>query len=133
MDPPSIVLADWSDGDRLADIPLGTLFDVVRVSHLIGYTVLHELAGRAVSLGPVLHCQPRQCIEFLVPSGTAETWDPMRSVVCAGHGGTLRCPVPGATSRGRAWLLPPYGTGVLTDPGLLRTALEVHTVRGYRL
>ncbi|MEU9983607.1 hypothetical protein [Streptomyces sp. NPDC050856] len=135
MDPPSIIHAEWADTpDHLAEIPLGIHFDVLRVVDRLGLPVLDQLANSStVTLGPVLHCQPRQSLEFLVPAGTAEMWEPLHLTVCAGRGATLRCPVPGVTSRGRTWLYPPSGDGLLTDPGLLRGRLEPLTVRGYRL
>ncbi|MFF8290411.1 hypothetical protein ACF068_14450 [Streptomyces sp. NPDC016309] len=134
MNPPSAALADWADSpDHLAEIPLGLRFDVLRVSEGLAVPVLDDLANSDVTLGPVLHCQRRRCLEFLVPVGTAASWAPLRGTVCAGRGGALCCPAPGATSRGRTWLYPPLGTGVLTDPGLLRARLEPLTMRGYRL
>lgn len=135
FDPPSIALADWADTrDRLAELPLGKRFDVLRVAQSVGVPLLDQLVNDpAAALGPVLHCQPRQCLEFLIPAGAAETWDPMRYTVAAGRGLSLRCPAPGVTSRGRTWLYPPSGDGVLTDPGLLRARLEPLTMRGYRL
>lgn len=124
MDPPSIIFAEWCDSpDRLAEVPLGVLFDVLRVSDSIGLPALEELYEQGVAIGPVLHCQPRQTVEFLVPVGAADEWGPLRGTVCAGRGGALRCPAPGTVSRGRTWLQPPTGTGVLTDPWALRAAL----------
>ncbi|MEU9984091.1 hypothetical protein [Streptomyces sp. NPDC050856] len=134
-DLPSIIHAEWADtADRLAEIPLGVRFDVLRVVDRLGLPVLDQLANAAtVTLGPVLHCQPRQTVEFLVPAGTAAVWRPLPYTVCAGRGATLRCPIPGETSRGRTWLYPPAGDGALTDPGLLRQRLEPLTLHGYRL
>ncbi|MFE7948200.1 hypothetical protein [Streptomyces sp. NPDC057426] len=134
MDPPSIILAEWSDSpDHLAEVPLGVLFDVLRVADAIGLPALEELYQQRVALGPVLHCQPRQTVELLVPVGAAEKWDALRGTVCAGQGGTLRCPAPGTVSRGRTWLQPPSGTGVLTDPEVLRAALMPRARRSHHL
>ncbi|MEU7280959.1 hypothetical protein AB0A69_19560 [Streptomyces sp. NPDC045431] len=125
MDPPSIVLTAWADSAySFAEVPLGVRFDVVRATACLGVRALDALANASVSLGPVLYCRPRQAVEFLVPAGTAETWEPLRRTVCAGRGGALLCPAPGVTRRGRTWLYPPNGDGVLTDPGLLRDHLR---------
>ncbi|MFJ8647090.1 hypothetical protein ACIRNI_13320 [Streptomyces sp. NPDC093546] len=124
MEPPSIILSEWVDRpDGLADVPLGVRFDVVRAVDSLGMRALEGLAKAPVPLGPVLFCQPRQTIEFLVPVGAAETWEPLRGTVCVGRGGALLCPAPGMTGRGRTWLYPPDGDGVLTDPHLLRENL----------
>ncbi|MFJ8650075.1 hypothetical protein ACIRNI_28690 [Streptomyces sp. NPDC093546] len=125
MDPPSIILTAWADNpDHLAEVPLGVRFDVLRAIDSLGMRALDELANTPVSLGPVLYCQPRQTVEFLVPAGAAEEWEDLRGTVCVGRGGALLCPAPGATGRGRTWLYPPHGDGVLTDPGLLRDHLR---------
>ncbi|MEU7281758.1 hypothetical protein AB0A69_23725 [Streptomyces sp. NPDC045431] len=128
MDPPSIILTAWADSAyALAEVPLGVRFDVVRATACLGVRALDALANAAVSLGPVLYCRPRQAVEFLVPVGTAATWEPLRGTVCAGRGSALLCPAPGVTRRGRTWLYPPVGDGVLTDAELLR----VHLLRAY--
>jgi hypothetical protein len=124
MDPPSIILTAWADAHGLAEVPLGVRFDVLRAIDTIGMRALDEVVNSPVALGPVLYCQPRQAIEFLVPAGTAEEWEDLRGTVCAGRGGALLCPAPGVTRRGRTWLHPPTGDGVLTDPGVLRDHLR---------
>ncbi|MEU7278603.1 hypothetical protein AB0A69_07410 [Streptomyces sp. NPDC045431] len=121
MDPPSIILTQWADNpDHLADVR----FDVLRATDSLGMRALDELANMPASLGPVLYCRPRQTVEFLVPAGAVETWEDLRGTVCVGRGGALLCPAPGVTGRGRTWLYPPTGDGVLTDPSLLRDHLR---------
>ncbi len=122
---PAGVLSQWAaHPEGLAEVPAGRTFDVVRVLAQPGAEALARLRDRdSHLLGPVLHCIPRDCLEFLVPVGTAEAWDLPRSR-CVGLGRRLRCPMPGHRGAGRYWLLPPDGSGKLNDVAALRNALE---------
>lgn len=124
MAPPSIITAAWADSpSHLAEVPLGVRFDVVRVAASIGLPAYDRLVRPTSALGPVLWCGPRSCVEFLVPAGSTEEWDPIRLVTIAGRGAALRCPAPGFSGRGRWWMTAPDGSGILTAPGVLRAHL----------
>lgn len=60
---------------------------------------------------------------FLVPPGTATRWlgTGIRS---AGLGTWIVVPYPGRSTGGVRWLVPPDGSGTLTDPALLELAMH---------
>lgn len=121
---PGGILSEWAASpDGLARIPVGRLFDVVRVSQALGHHVVERLQCARRHLGPVLQVQPNGVLEFLVPPGTAGEWTG-ELTVAGGRGSVLLAPMPGRTRLGRTWLYPPDGTGRLTDPGYLRVALD---------
>ncbi|MBB6436994.1 hypothetical protein HNQ79_003469 [Streptomyces candidus] len=99
-------------------------------------------------VGPVLHDGPCDTLGFLVPPGTADCWD-LPGSACTqtlGRGTSFAAdapdlpeydPVTTLPSRetaarvvpqppvtGTGWLLPPTDTGPVTDPAILRRALD---------
>ncbi len=75
------------------------------------------------SVGPVLHDGACAVLGFLVPSGTAEGWDVPGSACTRTDGRGLRIPSePPAVGGG--WLLPPVAETPVTDPAVLRAALD---------
>ncbi len=72
--------------------------------------------------GPVLADFGESRMGFFVPPGTASRW--------LGTGIRGRAPAPGSSFRTRAarpgvrWLIPPDGSGTLTDAGLLELAMH---------
>ncbi|MEV6051199.1 hypothetical protein [Streptomyces sp. NPDC052107] len=82
--------------------------------------ILRRGAGEA--MGPVLHDGGCATLGFLVPAGTAAGWDVPGSTCTETDGRGLRLnPVPPV--EGSAWLLPPGGADLATDPVVLRRAL----------
>ncbi|MER6105237.1 hypothetical protein ABT115_23715 [Streptomyces sp. NPDC001832] len=74
-------------------------------------------------VGPVLHDGACDTLGFLVPPGTAEAWDVPGSACTRTDGRGLRIPAePPVTGSG--WLLPPEGDAPVTDPAVLRAALD---------
>ncbi|MFJ8854575.1 hypothetical protein [Streptomyces sp. NPDC102437] len=74
-------------------------------------------------IGPVLHDGTCDTLGFLVPPGTAEEWDVPGSACTQTAGRGLRIPAePPVTGSG--WLLPPEGDAPVTDPAVLRAALD---------
>jgi hypothetical protein len=82
--------------------------------------ILRRAAGEAV--GPVLHDDGADTLNFVVPSGTAAGWDVPGSTCTETDGRGLRLdPVP--SDGGADWVLPPGETDPATDPAVLRAAL----------
>ncbi|WP_237295583.1 hypothetical protein [Streptomyces violaceoruber] len=74
-------------------------------------------------VGPVLHDGTCDTLGFLVPPGTADAWDVPGSACTRTDGRGLRLPtVPPAAGSG--WLLPPAEDAPVTDPAVLRAALD---------
>lgn len=128
---PGRVRLQWASGDGLADLPVGTLFDLVRMADAIGTAVIQALQRRDAATGPVMLATSSHVLTFLVPPGSAAEWKRRlagtpyarrRTVAAAGAGRVLRCPRPGCVRRGHVWLTRP-GDG-LTDSRTLWAALE---------
>ncbi|MFF2325550.1 MULTISPECIES: hypothetical protein [unclassified Streptomyces] len=75
------------------------------------------------AVGPVLHDGACDTLGFLVPPGTAAAWDVPGSACTQTDGRGLRIPAePPVTGSG--WLLPPEEDAPVTDPAVLRAALD---------
>ncbi|MEU9928283.1 hypothetical protein [Streptomyces anulatus] len=72
-------------------------------------------------VGPVLHDGACDTLGFLVPPGTADAWDVPGSACTRTDGRGLRIP---AEPPGSGWLLPPAEDAPVTDPAVLRAALD---------
>jgi hypothetical protein len=118
------VRARWR-ADDTADVPIGHLWDVVRVIRDVGGAALDLLHATGNPCGPVLDTRSRGVLEFLVPPGTATNWTKLTGTTCASSG-HLCCPAPGYRVHGRRWLLPPPGLIVPTTSAVvLRQAITV--------
>ncbi|MER5882757.1 hypothetical protein ABT160_02895 [Streptomyces sp. NPDC001941] len=86
--------------------------------------------GGAPAVGPVIHDGACDTLGFLVPPGTAEAWDVPGSACTRTNGRGLRIPGlhadpdPEPPVTGSGWLLPPADGGPVTDPEVLREALD---------
>ncbi|WP_330177835.1 hypothetical protein OG875_20710 [Streptomyces sp. NBC_01498] len=86
--------------------------------------ILRRGAGEAPAVGPVVLDGDCDNLGFLVPSGTAAGWDMPGSACTETAGRGLRIPAEPPVTGG-AWLLPPGGAvGGVTDPAVLREALD---------
>ncbi|MFJ5121891.1 hypothetical protein [Kitasatospora sp. NPDC088548] len=114
---PSVALSGWASGG-LAEVPIGPLFDVVRVIESVAQPVLERLRAAGAPVGPVLMCEPRSTWEFLVEPQSLDQVGPLLGAIAvtAGPRALLRCPRPGAVRpiNGRSWLVWPAATGALT-------------------
>lgn len=75
------------------------------------------------AVGPVLHDGACDTLGFLVPPGTADAWDVPGSACTRTDGRGLRIPAEPPVA-GSGWLLPPAGDTPVTDPAVLRAALD---------
>ncbi|MCX4823301.1 hypothetical protein OG883_26125 [Streptomyces sp. NBC_01142] len=83
--------------------------------------ILRRASSPAV--GPVLHDGTCDTLGFLVPPGTADGWDMPGSACTQTSGRGLRIPAEVPVT-GSGWLLPPDDGGLVTDPAVLREALD---------
>ncbi|MGW3252395.1 hypothetical protein ACWDCX_17725 [Streptomyces fungicidicus] len=109
--------------DSSLELP-DTECDVVTVparQGLEAVDILRRGAGDAV--GPVLHDGGCDTLGFLVPPGTAASWDVPGSTCTETDGRGLRL-APESSADGADWLLPPGEAEPATDPAVLREALD---------
>lgn len=76
------------------------------------------------AVGPVLHDGACDTLGFLVPPGTADAWDVPGSACTRTDGRGLRIPAEQPPVSGTGWLLPPAEDAPVTDPAVLRAALD---------
>ncbi|CAL9575617.1 hypothetical protein [Streptomyces sp. enrichment culture] len=108
----------------VALLPAGKAWDVLILPGELGYPTLDVLTRILDQPGPVLVDLGDHRIGFLVPPGTAARWVGT-GIRTAGAGTWIVVPHPGrATGGGIRWLIPPDGSGVLTDPALLELAMH---------
>ncbi|MFH9817393.1 hypothetical protein [Streptomyces sp. NPDC017230] len=128
---PGSCLRKWErDPLGLALLPAGKAWDVLVLPNRLGRTTLDVFSRVLDQPGPVLADSGDARTGFLVPAGTAARWlgTGVRTV---GLGAWIVVPHPGAkaysakVSSGQVrWLIPPDGTGTLTDPSLLELAMH---------
>ncbi|MDX2922421.1 hypothetical protein [Streptomyces sp. NE06-03C] len=104
-----------------ADPPL----DLVTVPARQGLEAVDILrrGGDQEAVGPVLHDGACDTLGFLVPPGTADVWDVPGSACTRTDGRGLRISAVPPVS-GSGWLLPPAEDAPVTDPAVLRAALD---------
>ncbi|MFB8236168.1 ATP-binding protein [Kitasatospora purpeofusca] len=101
----------WHQG-KTAPLPAGTHFDVVTAEQRRAKPVVDLLRALGIRPGPVLQADGR-VVHFLVPPGS--TWPALTGTVHHTTGRTILFPRPGT----RNWVIPPDGTGNLTDATVL--------------
>ncbi|MFJ9405498.1 hypothetical protein [Streptomyces sp. NPDC101393] len=107
----------------VALLPAGRLWDVLIIEGELGYPTLDVLARILARPGPVLADFGESRMGFFVPAGTVTRWLGT-GVRGAGHGTWIVVPYPGRVTGGVRWIVPPDGTGNLTDPGVLEFAMH---------
>ncbi|MFF4247883.1 hypothetical protein ACFYY2_25945 [Streptomyces sp. NPDC001822] len=130
---PEACREEWERNPRgIALLPAGKRWDVLIVPGELGYPTLDVITRLVDRPGPVLADFGDSRMGFFVPPGTAARWvgTGIRGV---GRGAWIVVPRPGSTVGGVRWLIPPDGSGVLTDAALLELALhEAAAARGGR-
>ncbi|MEV3872949.1 hypothetical protein [Streptomyces sp. NPDC049906] len=104
-------------------LPAGRVWDVLILPGELGHPTLDVLLRLIDRPGPVLTDFGDGRIGFFVPPGTVGRWlgTGARGV---GRGTWIVVPYPGRVAGRVRWLVPPDGTGTLTDPILLELALH---------
>jgi hypothetical protein len=121
---PEACRRDWERGPRgIALLPAGKVWDVLILPSGLGYPTLDVLTRVLDRPGPVLADFGDARTGFFVPPGTAARWvgTGIRTV---GAGTWIVVPYPGRMAGGLRWLVPPDGSGTLTDPALLELAMH---------
>ncbi|GAA3372096.1 hypothetical protein GCM10017744_102190 [Streptomyces antimycoticus] len=132
--PAENVRIDWQAG-RATEIPIGSLWHVLRVTGTTGRDALARLQERGEPLGPVLEVPLRFAVEFLVPRCAAASWPPLVGTRWVEHG-IIRCPGPERTRSagqraacGRRWIVPPGpAAAAATDADALCEAVAAAVV-----
>ncbi|MFG2136318.1 hypothetical protein [Streptomyces sp. NPDC048650] len=104
-------------------LPAGRHWDVLIVAGRLGPPALGVLTRLLDRPGPVLGDFGDDRTGFFVPPGTTARWLGTH-VRGAGPGSWIVTPPPGRVTGGVRWLVPPDGTGTLTDPFVLELALH---------
>ncbi|CAM5259666.1 hypothetical protein [Streptomyces fumanus] len=105
-------------------LPAGRAWDVLILPARLGYPTLDVLGRILDQPGPVLADFGDARTGFFVPPGTAARWLGT-GIRTAGAGTWIVVPYPGRPPAGAIrWLIPPDGSGTLTDPALLELALH---------
>jgi hypothetical protein len=125
---------EWDSEARLALIPLGRLFDAVRIPEAVVHHAFatHDQAGvarrlaRHVHGGPVIHDPAGRRYYALVPSGTAAGWR-APAAECLGEGTYLGVPRPDLTDPAQGMLCS-YWAVAVNRPGTLCQVPGVLTV-----
>ncbi|MGK5544211.1 hypothetical protein ACSNOH_05695 [Streptomyces sp. URMC 127] len=108
----------------VALLPAGRLWDVLILPSVLGRPTLEILTRCTERVGPVLVDFGDCRMGFFVPPGTADGWV-ATGVRAAGTGSWIVVPHPGrAAASGVRWVVPPDGTGTLTDPVLLELSMH---------
>ncbi|MEU1709437.1 hypothetical protein ABZ478_29440 [Streptomyces sp. NPDC005706] len=104
-------------------LPAGRAWDVLILPGELGYPTLDVLTRVLGLPGPVLVDFGDSRVGFFVPPGTAARWLGT-GIRTAGAGTWIVVPYPGRATRTVRWLVPPDGSGTLTDPALLELAMH---------
>lgn len=126
---PDVVLREWEHNPLgVALLPAGRRWDVLILRSTLGYPTLDVLSGLMDRPGPVLADFGDARIGFFVPPGTAARWLGT-GVRAVGRGTWIVVPYPGRPTGAVRWLVPPDGTGYLTDPVVLELAMHEAAAR----
>ncbi|MYY05458.1 MULTISPECIES: hypothetical protein [unclassified Streptomyces] len=115
---------EWERDPRgIALLPAGRRWDVLILPGELGYPTLDVLTRLIGRPGPVLADFGEARMGFFVPAGTVARWVGT-GVRGAGRGTWIVVPHPGRPVGKVRWLVPPDGSGTLTDATLLELAMH---------
>ncbi|MFH8881094.1 bifunctional DNA primase/polymerase [Streptomyces californicus] len=115
---------EWERDPRgIVLLPAGRRWDVLILPAELGCPALDVLTRLVDRPGPVLADSAEARMGFFVPPGTASRWLGTGVRGC-GSGTWIVVPYPGRATGGVRWLIPPDGSGTLTDPALLELAMH---------
>ncbi|MEV0783017.1 hypothetical protein AB0I52_08520 [Streptomyces sp. NPDC050423] len=121
---PGACRREWERDPRgIALLPAGRRWDVLILPGRLGCRTLDVLTRLIDRPGPVLAGFGDARIGFFVPPGTADRWIGT-GIRGAGQGTWIVVPRPGRAAGGVRWLIPPDGSGTLTDATLLELAMH---------
>ncbi len=121
---PDACRREWERNPHgVALLPAGKTWDVLILPGELGYPTLDVLTRVLDRPGPVLVDFGDARMGFLVPPGTAARWLGT-GIRTAGAGTWIVVPYPGRSRGSVRWLVPPDGSGTLTDPALLELAMH---------
>jgi hypothetical protein len=122
---PEVCRLEWERNPLgIALLPAGRAWDVLILPSRLGHPTLDVLTRILDRPGPVLADFGDTRAGFFVPPGTAARWLGT-GVRTAGAGTWIVVPYPGRLPVGGIrWLVPPDGSGTLTDPALLELAMH---------
>ncbi|MDX3242693.1 hypothetical protein [Streptomyces sp. ME18-1-4] len=104
-------------------LPAGRAWDVLILPGELGCPTLDVLTRILDRPGPVLVDSGDDRMGFFVTPGTAARWLGT-GIRTAGAGAWIAVPYPGRSTGSVRWLVPPDGSGTLTDPVLLELAMH---------
>ncbi|CAM5673779.1 hypothetical protein SALBM311S_00480 [Streptomyces alboniger] len=107
----------------IALLPAGKAWDVLILPGELGCPTLDVVTRTLGRPGPVLVDSDHARMGFLVPPGTAAHWLGT-GIRTAGVGTWIVVPYPGRSTGTVRWLVPPDGSGTLTDLALLELAMH---------
>ncbi|WP_330454221.1 MULTISPECIES: hypothetical protein [unclassified Streptomyces] len=115
---------DWERDPRgIALLPAGRRWDVLILPGELGYPTLDVLTRLIDRPGPVLADFGEARMGFFVPPGTVARWVGT-GIRGAGRGTWIVVPHPARPAGKVRWLVPPDGSGTLTDATLLELAMH---------
>ncbi|MER7724472.1 hypothetical protein [Streptomyces sp. NPDC096323] len=128
---PGACRREWERDPRgIALLPAGRRWDVLILPGELGCRTLDVLTRLIDRPGPVLSGFGDARMGFFVPPGTVAHWVGT-GVRGAGRGAWIVVPHPGrAAAGGVRWLIPPDGSGTLTDAALLELAMHEAAAEG---
>ncbi|MFG3403912.1 hypothetical protein [Streptomyces sp. NPDC048142] len=115
---------EWERNPQgIALLPAGRLWDLLILPGELGGPTLDVLSRLTDRPGPVLADAGESRTGFFVPPGTVSRWIGTGIRGC-GQGSWIVVPYPGRAAGGVRWLVPPDGSGTLTDAGVLERAMH---------
>ncbi|WP_312871090.1 hypothetical protein [Streptomyces lonarensis] len=119
-------------GGELVELCAGTRWDALVLPAPLGLESLAVLHRTGVRVGPVLFDRGAGSVSYLVAAGASGAWVGT-GVRTLGAGARLAVPRPDAAGGEVRWLVPPDGSGSLTDLGRLESAMHEAVALGVRL